>query len=221
MYTGSQSLDISTPGIITLEALVTITPMAENATIVVGSPNVYPSICSLWLFPNLVKSGTLRLRVAQNPIMAVNEGINTTQNSPIEWNYESFEKIGPKPPALTTTYINRAKAITRTIGAAQSSNLRTVSIPLYIIRMCKNQNIKKVIIDGIESPTIVNPLAIYPNAGHNVSMNVLIASPPINVWMPNHPQATTALRIAGMLAPCIPNEDLANTGNGMPYLVPG
>ena len=81
MYTGSQSLDISTPGIITLEALVTITPMAENATIVVGSPNVYPSICSLWLFPNLVKSGTLRLRVAQNPIMAVNEGINTTQNS--------------------------------------------------------------------------------------------------------------------------------------------
>jgi hypothetical protein len=40
MYTGSQSLDISTPGIMTLEALVTITPMAENASIVVGSPNV-------------------------------------------------------------------------------------------------------------------------------------------------------------------------------------
>lgn len=128
-----------------------------------------------------MKSGTFRLRVAQNPIIAVNDGINTTQNSPIVLNYESFVKMGPKPPALITTYINRANAITRTIGAAQSSNFRTVSIPLYIIRMCKNQNIKKVIIEGIESPTIVNPLAIYPNEGHKVSMNVLIASPPIYV----------------------------------------
>lgn len=40
MKTGSQSLEISTPGIISFDALVTITPIAENATIVVGSPNV-------------------------------------------------------------------------------------------------------------------------------------------------------------------------------------
>lgn len=181
MYIGFHNLDISTLGIITFEALVTIIPIAEKVTMVVGSPNVYPSICSLWLFANLVKSGTLRLRVAQNPIMAVNDGINTSQNSPIELNYESFVKTGPNPPALCTTYINRANAITWTIGAAQSSNFRTVSIPLYIIRMCNNQNMKKVIIDGIESPTIVNPLAIYPYYGHRVSMNVLIASPPIYV----------------------------------------
>jgi hypothetical protein len=112
MYTGSHNLDISTLGIITFEALVTITPIAEKVTMVAPSPNVYPSICSLWLFANLVKSGTLRLRVAQNPIIAVNDGINTSQNSPIELNYESFVKTGPTPPALCTTYINRANAIT-------------------------------------------------------------------------------------------------------------
>ena len=40
MNTGSHSLDISTSGIIAFDALVIITPIAENATIVVGSPNV-------------------------------------------------------------------------------------------------------------------------------------------------------------------------------------
>jgi hypothetical protein len=49
----------------------------------------------------------------------------------------------------------------------------------------------------------------------------LIASPPIKVWIPNHPQATIALRMAGMFAPYIPNDDLAKTGKGIPYLVPG
>ena len=38
--------------------------------------------------------------------------------------------------------------------------------------------------------------------------------------MPNHPQATTALNIAGMLAPFVPKLALANTGNGMPNLAP-
>ncbi len=38
--TGSQSLFMSTSGIIAFDALVIITPIAENATIVVGSPNV-------------------------------------------------------------------------------------------------------------------------------------------------------------------------------------
>ncbi len=44
--------------------------------------------------------------------------------------------------------------------------------------------------------------------------------PPIQVWMPNQPQATAARIIAGMLAPRSPKEARASTGNGMPYLGP-
>src|SRR5256884_9669394 len=44
--------------------------------------------------------------------------------------------------------------------------------------------------------------------------------PPIQVWMPNQPQATPARRRAATLAPKTPKEALAKTGYGMPYLVP-
>ena len=42
------------------------------------------------------------------------------------------------------------------------------------------------------------------------------ASPPIQVWMPNQPQATKARRSAATLAPRVPNEARQSTGNGMP-----
>src|SRR3954466_8018290 len=44
--------------------------------------------------------------------------------------------------------------------------------------------------------------------------------PPIQVWMPNQPQATAARISAGMLAPRSPKEARARTGKGMPYLGP-
>src|ERR1700761_1914033 len=47
-----------------------------------------------------------------------------------------------------------------------------------------------------------------------------MASPPIQVWMPNQPQATSARRIAGKLAPAVPKAARQYTGNGMPYCVP-
>jgi hypothetical protein len=47
------------------------------------------------------------------------------------------------------------------------------------------------------------------------------ANPPIQVWMPNQPQATKALAIAAKLAPRTPNEERTKTGKGTPYLVPG
>ncbi len=47
-----------------------------------------------------------------------------------------------------------------------------------------------------------------------------MAWPPIQVWMPNHPQATSARSTAGMLAPRTPNEARTNTGKGMPYFAP-
>ena len=46
------------------------------------------------------------------------------------------------------------------------------------------------------------------------------AKPPIHVWIPNHPQATIALSMAGMFAPCVPKLALAKTGKGIPYLAP-
>src|SRR5947209_10756960 len=47
-----------------------------------------------------------------------------------------------------------------------------------------------------------------------------MASPPIQVWMPNQPQATRARKSAGTLAPRMPNEARQYTGKGIPYLVP-
>ena len=47
-----------------------------------------------------------------------------------------------------------------------------------------------------------------------------IASPPIHVWIPNHPQATMDRRSEGTCAPFQPNAARANTGNGIPYRVP-
>ncbi len=39
--------------------------------------------------------------------------------------------------------------------------------------------------------------------------------------MPNHPQATSARISAGTFEPSVPYAARANTGNGMPYFVPG
>jgi hypothetical protein len=44
--------------------------------------------------------------------------------------------------------------------------------------------------------------------------------PPIQVWMPNQPQATSARSSDGTCAPSDPNDARASTGNGMPYFVP-
>ena len=60
-WTGSQ---IASPNI-TIVALVTATPMNANAVIVAGSPSAWPITCDRWLRANRVKSGMLRLSVAQ------------------------------------------------------------------------------------------------------------------------------------------------------------
>ena len=118
MYTGSQSISYSAFGRIYCEALVIMTPIAEKTIMVVGSPSTYPSIYSLWPLPNLVKSGMMRVRVHQNPIIPVRDGTKTYQNSPTELNFEGYERIGPIPPAFATTHIKRARAIINTSGAA-------------------------------------------------------------------------------------------------------
>ena len=49
----------------TIVALVTATPMNANAVIVAGNPSACPSTCERWLRAYRVKSGMLRLSVAQ------------------------------------------------------------------------------------------------------------------------------------------------------------
>ena len=56
--------------------------------------------------------------------------------------------------------------------------------------------------------------------GHRATISVFSASAPIQVWMPNHPQATSARRRAGTFAPLTPKLARHSTGNETPYLVP-
>jgi hypothetical protein len=65
-----------------------------------------------------------------------------------------------------------------------------------------------------------DPAAKRPQAGHKMRSMALMACPPIQVWMPNQPQATSARRMAGTFAPSTPNGARTSTGNGMPYLAP-
>src|SRR5216117_4324333 len=65
------------------------------------------------------------------------------------------------------------------------------------------------------------PPSAIGQPGTMVLKNVLSASPPIHAWMPNQPHATSARINAGTLEPSVPYAARANTGNGMPYFVPG
>src|SRR6185295_15367932 len=90
-----------------------------------------------------------------------------------------------------------------------------------MIQMFNPQKRRNVGAEEIDSPRIdaSPPRCAYP--GHSATTNVFSASPPMNVWMPNHPHATIARSTAGTFAPAVPNEDRASTGNGIPSLVPG
>src|SRR5262247_4348032 len=72
---------------------------------------------------------------------------------------------------------------------------------------------------------VVCPPAPAPSSvghpGMTVLKNVLSASPPIQAWMPNQPHATSARISAGTFDPSVPYAARANTGNVMPYFVPG
>src|SRR5919204_5317065 len=62
------------------------------------------------------------------------------------------------------------------------------------------------------------------SAGHpgmTALQKVYTASPPIHAWIPNQPQATSARIRAGTFEPKVPYAARANTGNGIPYFVPG
>lgn len=106
------------------------------------------------------------------------------------------------------------------IGAEYFSSSLIPSIPLITTTNCATQKTKKQ----------ANSIGEVPSHGMELESDEFlmdlgkskkIASPPIHVSIPYHPQATKPLSRVGICAPWIPNADLASTGNGIPYLVPG
>ena len=53
---------------------------------------------------------------------------------------------------------------------------------------------------NVQSP----PREVQPD--HTIPISTLNASPPIQVWIPNQPHATTERRRDGMCAPTVPND---------------
>ncbi len=70
------------------------------------------------------------------------------------------------------------------------------------------------------TPSTAAPPARFSQPGHITPSRASIAVPPIHVWMPNQPQATTARSSAGTFAPRVPKLARARTGNETPYFVP-
>src|SRR3954466_10957437 len=92
--------------------------------IVVGRPRIWPVTCLRWLPPNRVKSGMFSDSVDQNAIIAISDGKNVAQKSLPQPSLDGSDRIGPNPPALTTTYTRRIRKPTDTSGAVQFSNRR-------------------------------------------------------------------------------------------------
>ena len=162
-----------------------------------------------------------RLSVAQKPTMPVRLGTNTFQKSADVAKPLGRSNIGPRPPARVTTHTSSHTPISRMSGALQFSNTRTAFMPNAMMPMLINQKMPKVMALGTLRPRMLAPSPIWPNPGHTAVTKVRTASPPMKVWMPNHPQATIARSRAGTLAPTVPKLLRARTGKGIPYLVPG
>src|SRR5471032_2497222 len=88
-------------------------------------------------------------------------------------------------------------------------------IAMLIPQKIRNDNHSVVVCPATPAPRhVAQPGKIVWNI-------VWSASPPIHVWMPNQPQATSARIKAGTFEPSVPYAARAKTGNGMPYFVPG
>src|SRR6059058_4169707 len=67
----------------------------------------------------------------------------------------------------------------------------------------------------------IGPPSSFGHDGMIEPKKTCSACPPIQAWMPNHPQATMARMMAGRFEPYVPYAARAKTGKGMPYFVPG
>ena len=118
----------------TIVALVTATPMNAKAVIVVGNPSACPSACERWLFAYRVKSGMLRLSVAQYPTLAVSAAGKSAQNTP--WPVCRFcdsRRMCPSPPPFLIAHKSSSAPPPSSKGADQLSRILIPSVPLRMI----------------------------------------------------------------------------------------
>src|SRR6202171_6431056 len=149
--------------------------------------------------------------VDQNAIIPISAGGNSNQNLLPQPTVPGWLTIGPKPPALVTIQTSRPSATTRTKGAAQFSNRRTASMPRMMMKMLIAQKMAKLSqrVQGCPPNAaelvqeLPNDLSIPLRAA---PVNVYRAPPPIQVWMPNQPQATPARSRAATVAPKTPHD---------------
>ena len=118
---------------------------------------------------------------------------------------------GAEPAAGRTAQSRRSAPPPSSSGADQLSSSLMPSVPLRITATWISQKTR-------------NAMATWPGTaaqpGQAASSSASSASPPIQVWIPNQPQATIARSIAGRLAPRTPKLARQSTGKEMPYLVP-
>lgn len=156
--------------------------------------------------------------VDQKPIMPMSDGKNTGQKSAPQPSSEGWSSSAPNPSALTAIQASRTNAPTRTKGAAQFSKWRRKSMPRWMIAICAAQKSRKHSHSGQGLPAIRAAFSQCPPVSSEPRAKMPL--PPIQVWMPNQPQATAARMSAGRFAPRSPKEARARTGKGMPYLGP-
>src|ERR1039457_2056193 len=87
----------------------------------------------------------LSARVAQNPTVAVSEGMKAAKNSAWVENLLGVLRTGPKPPAWRTIHHSSSSPIASMNGALIPSRSLMVSMPRRITTMFKAQKKKKQI----------------------------------------------------------------------------
>src|SRR5438309_201179 len=107
------ALEKSYDGLTTLAATFTDTVASTTMT--------RPITWDRWPRLKRVKSGMFSDSVAQKAIIAIRDAGNTAQNFSPQPSDDGCDRIGPSPPALTSTQLSSAVNATVTSGAAQFS----------------------------------------------------------------------------------------------------
>ena len=198
--------------------------MAANTVIVVGRATTWPSVCSRWLRPKRVKSGMFSDSVAQKPIIA---GERRDEDRPgTRRSVFSFDRAGsssgPRPFA----------AVDRPPQQHRRHHQHEGRGPV----LDRAQQVHAAVDDeDVEPPEEQEATATrwwcgrrsrrpaaWASPGRSRVKNVCSASPPIQAWMPNQPQATSArMQRRQVRRRWCRRRRGRSTGNGMPYFVPG
>ena len=126
--------------------------------------------------------------------------------------------ILPRPPTRHQAHANSAIPMTSSSGAAQVSKTLMEFMPRQMMATLISQKTKKQpksnrVMPNQPGRTVGSSAA----PGARAKITARMAVPPIQVCIPNQPQATRARIMAGTLAPRTPNEERSSTGKGIPY----